>query len=144
MSIVGVERMRPVAWVWVVLLAVCGSALAAEPRVVSQVESQVSLRRWDAKGAGEIIGTELLSVVLAPNEKGDVVILTWDAERTSFTAEVYRPLPAVNELREWEALGGALAKKLSEQPGGAYAIQYTRPGPEGGLVSQRFRLSGGN
>jgi hypothetical protein len=128
--------------VLVALACLCSSMAAAEPRVLDGVESQVVLRRWNASGGGEPIGSELLSVVLSESGAGDVVVLTWSTDRRSFTAEVFRPLPPVNGLREWESVGASAAKKLSEQPGGTYAIQYTRAGPDGGLIVQTFRLPG--
>ena len=123
-------------------LCVCSTVVAAQPRIVDNVESQVSLRRWNTKGGGEILGTERLTVVLSESGKGDVVVLTWSKDGSSFTAEVFRPLAEVNKLREWESVGSSPQKKLSDQPGGSYAIQYTREGPEGGLVSHTFRLPG--
>jgi hypothetical protein len=123
-------------------LCVCSTVAAAPPRIVDDVESQVSLRRWNTNGGGEPLGTERLTVVLAESGMGDVVVLSWSKDGSSFTAEVFRPLPSVNKLREWDSVGSSPRKKLSDQPGGSYAIQYTREGPEGGLIVQTFRLPG--
>lgn len=136
-----------------VSLCVCSSVAAAQPRIVDDVESQISLRRWNTKGAGEAAGSETLTVVMSESGAGDVVILTWSQDRTSFTAEVYRPLPAVNKLREWESVGSTPRKKLSDQPRRLVRDPVhprgprRRPGladvPPAGLRRQRRRRSRG-
>jgi len=125
-----------------VVSAIASTEALAGACVCDEVESRISIRHWDEKGAGTVTGSALLTVIRSASGGGDVAILVWDRATRTFTAEVYRPLPRVDDLREWQ-LAGASDARLSEQPGQRYVIHRTQPGKDGGLVSQTFVLPEG-
>ncbi len=109
-------------------------------QIYDKVTSEISLRPWETKGLGKVTSKETISVIKTKSGKGHVVILKWNDSMDSFDVEVYKREGSDGKPDTWQITNSDLDKTLTDQHGHFYMIQHTTPGPEGGIISQTFKL----
>lgn len=132
------------------LLAICSACSAQESidspnpnlEIYNNVKSEISLRPWETKGLGKVIGTETLTVIKTKDGKGEVVVLRWLEDQSEFKTEIYRSDAESEAHSSWSLVnGGDEEKRLSHQHGDLYMINQLIAGKDGGQKSQVFKLS---
>lgn len=90
---------------------------------VQEIETKVYLSRWDKKGFGDKIATSTISIITAPDYKGDIVVLRKNANDSGFTAEVYKPEESDTLTpRSWEFTFGDIEKSIVRQSSGKFHL----------------------
>lgn len=120
----------------------CTSQPTAKNLVTNQysVEARVVFRPWNTKGFGEQIGTESLTVIASPEERGDIVILRKKISG-GFTTEIYRPDADVEKPDVWNLTLPEGEKSIVRQPDGSFHLSELVEGKEGGRRIETFKLS---
>lgn len=135
---------------WFFLLAISSACSAKDTidstnsnlEVHNNVKSEISLRPWETKGLGKVIGTETLTVIKTKGGRGEVVVLRWSENQSEFKTEVYRGDVEADKHSSWSLVnGGNEQKTLSHQHGDLYMISQLIAGKNGGQKTQVFNLS---
>ncbi|WP_444892528.1 hypothetical protein ACJJIE_17705 [Microbulbifer sp. TRSA001] len=87
-----------------------------------ETEVEVVLREWNQKGFGNKIETSTITIITAPDYKGDIVILRNNDEKSGFTAEVYKPKPNALTPDLWKFVSGNVEKSIVKQPNGTFHL----------------------
>ncbi|WP_444911897.1 hypothetical protein [Microbulbifer sp. PAAF003] len=89
---------------------------------LDKAQVDVVLREWNKKGFGDKIETTTLTIITAPDYKGDIVILRENEPKRGFTAEVYKPKPNALNPELWEFVSGDIEKSIVKQPNGKFHL----------------------
>ena len=109
-------------------------------QVYNNIDSEISMRPWSTKGLGKVVSHEKLSVIKTKSSKGQIVILKWNTAMDAFDTEVYKSEDNASNPDTWQITNSKLDKTLTFQHGEFYMIQHTIAGPDGGIMSQIFKL----
>ncbi len=125
------------------LLGLCEFSYSEEMNSLetyNKITTEINFRQWNTKGLGKIIAKEIISVIKTKSGNGNIVILKWNDSMDYYDVEVYKSEKNGKKPETWKIINSDQDKTLSDQHGHFYMIQHAVPGPDGGIISQTFKI----
>jgi len=117
------------------------SAKEFQLQVFENVDTKVNFKPWNTKGLGDEVDRVKLTILKTDNAKSNITILRWNKSHSNYVSEFYEYEDSDIYSTNWRLKNQKVTKTLTLQHNSFYMIQEKKPGKEGGVKTEIFKIS---